>query len=373
MKPTILILLTLAGGCLVPANAAAQNAGTPSVASPSQAPTTVATSSVSTPNLATPQEKHLRNVRQLTFGGQNAEAYFSGDGQKLIFQSTRDNLQCDQIFTMNIDGSDVRMVSNGKGKTTCGYFFPNDKTILYSSTYLTDAQCPPRPDSSKGYTWAVYPGFDIFAANPDGSGLMQLTDTPGYDAEATVSKDGKRIVFTSVRNGDLDIYSMDADGRHVKQLTHELGYDGGPVFSADRKSIVYRAYHPITDKEIAEYKELLAQNLVRPTTLEIWMMEANGRRKHQITHLGAASFAPAFSHSGKRIIFSSNVGSTGVMGNFELYVINVNGKNLERITYSDGFDGFPMFSPDGKHLVWASNRNAKAPNETNIFIADWAP
>jgi TolB protein len=368
MKPTILILFTLAGGSLVPACAAAQNPGTPSVASPNQAAT-----SVTTPNLATPQEKHLRNVRQLTFGGQNAEAYFSGDGQKLIFQSTRDNLQCDQMFTMNIDGSDVRMVSNGKGRTTCGYFYPDDKTILYSSTYLTDAQCPPRPDSSKGYTWAVYPGFDIFAANPDGSGLMQLTDTPGYDAEATVSKDGKRIVFTSMRNGDLDIYSMDADGRHVKQLTHELGYDGGPVFSADRKSIVYRAYHPITDKEIAEYKELLAQNLVRPTTLEIWIMEANGKHKRQITHLDAASFAPAFSHSGKRIIFSSNVGSTGGMGNFELYVINVNGKNLERITYSDGFDGFPMFSPDGKHLVWASNRNAKAPHETNIFIADWAP
>ena len=326
-------------------------------------------------NLATPQEKHLRNVRQLTFGGQNAEAYFSAGGKKLIFQSTRDNLQCDQMFTMNIDGSDVRMVSNGKGKTTCGYFFPDGRTILYSSTYLADAQCPPRPDYSKGYMWAVYPGFDIFAANPDGSGLMQLTDSPGYDAEATVSRNGKQIVFTSMRNGDLDIYTMDADGRHVKQLTHELGYDGGPVFSPDGKQIVYRAYHPVSDKEIAEYKELLAQNLVRPTTLEIWIMGANGGHKRHITNLGAASFAPAFFPKGKhlRIIFSSNQGSTGGMGNFELYTINVNGTNLERITYSDGFDGFPMFSPDGKKLVWASNRNAKAPHETNIFIADWVP
>jgi TolB protein len=327
------------------------------------------------PDLATPQEKHLRNVRQLTFGGQNAEAYFSGDGKKLIFQSTRDNLECDQMFTMNADGSDVRMVSNGKGKTTCGYFFPNDKTIIYSSTYLVDAKCPPRPDYSKGYAWAVYPGFDIFAANPDGSGLMQLTDSPGYDAEATVSKDGRHIVFTSMRNGDLDIYTMDADGRHVKQLTRELGYDGGAVYSPDGKQIVYRAYHPVSDKEIAEYNELLAQNLVRPTTLEIWIMGSNGSHKRRITNLGAASFAPAFFPKGKhlRIIFSSNQGSTGGMGNFELYTINVNGTKLEQITYSPGFDGFPMFSPDGKKLVWASNRNAKAPHETNIFIADWVP
>jgi TolB protein len=274
---------------------------------------------------------------------------------------------------MNVDGSDVRMVSNGRGRTTCGYFYPDGRTILYSSTYLADAQCPPRPDYSKGYTWAVYPSFDIFAANPDGSGLMQLTNTPGYDAEATVSEDGKKVVFTSMRNGDLDIYTMDADGRHVKQLTHELGYDGGPFFSPNRKRIVYRAYHPNGEKEIAEYKDLLAQNLIRPTSLEIWIMKANGGHKRQITNLGAASFAPSFFHNGKRIIFSSNQGSTGGMGNFELYAINVDGTDLEQITYSPGFDGFPMFSRDGKHLVWASNRNAKAPHETNIFIADWAP
>ena len=324
-------------------------------------------------NLATPQEKHLRNVRQLTFGGQNAEAYFSAGGKKLIFQSTRDNLQCDQMFTMNIDGSDVRMVSNGKGKTTCGYFYPDGKTILYSSTYLTDAQCPPRPDYSKGYVWPVYAGFDIFAANPDGSGLMQLTDAPGYDAEATISRNGKHIVFTSMRHGDLDIYVMDPDGRHVKQLTHELGYDGGPFFSPDGNHIVYRAYHPVGAKQIAEYKDLLAQNLIRPTSLEIWVMAASGRHKRQVTKLGAASFAPSYFRNGKRIIFSSNLGSTGGMGNFELYAINPNGSNLEQITYSPGFDGFPMFSRDGKKLVWASNRNAQAPHETNIFIADWAP
>jgi len=324
-------------------------------------------------SLATPQETHLRNVRQLTFGGQNAEAYFSSDGKQLIFQSSHGDVKCDQIFTMNVDGSDMRMVSTGKGRTTCSYFYPDGKKILYSSTHLADEQCPPRPDFSKGYVWAVYSGYDIFTANPDGSDLKQLTNTPGYDAEATISVDGKKIVFTSLRNGDLDIYSMDADGKHAKQLTHELGYDGGPFYSPDHKWIVYRAYHPKSEKEISEYKELLKQNLIRPTYLEIWLMKADGSQKHPITNLGAASFAPSFFRDGKRIIFSSNQGSTGGMGNFELYTINVDGTGLERITYSDGFDGFPVFSPDGKKLVWASNRNAKAPHETNIFIADWAP
>lgn len=319
------------------------------------------------------QEKHLRNIKQLTFGGQNAEAYFSADGKKLIFQSTRDPYQCDQIFTMNLDGSDVRLVSTGKGRTTCSYFFPSGKKILYSSTHLGDAACPPKPDYSKGYVWAVYPSFDIFTANPDGSDVKQLTTTPGYDAEATFSTDGQKIVFTSLRNGDLDIYSMDADGKHVKQLTHELGYDGGPFFSPDGKWIVYRAHHPKPGQETDDYVSLLRQNQIRPTYLELWIMKADGSQKRQITNLGAASFAPSFFPNGKRIIFASNVGSTGGMGNFELYGIDVDGKNLERITFTDGFDGFPVFSPDGKKLVWVSGRNGKVPHETNIFVADWEP
>jgi TolB protein len=328
-------------------------------------------------DLATPQEKHLGNVHQLTFGGQNAEAYFSSDGTKLIFQSSHGDVKCDQIFVMNIDGSDQHMVSTGKGRTTCSYFYPDGKKILFSSTHLASPECPPRPDFSKGYVWAVYPGYDIFTANPDGTNLKQLTDTPGYDAEATISMDGKKIVFTSLRHSDLDIYSMNADGTHVKQLTHELGYDGGPVYSPDRKWIAYRAYHPQNEKAISDYKELLQQNLIRPTSLELWIMKADGSGKRQITNLGAASFGPSFLPDGKRIIFSSNYDAvthaTGGMGNFELWLINSNGSSLERVTYSDGFDGFPMFSPDGKKLVWASNRNAKAPHETNIFIADWIP
>ena len=319
------------------------------------------------------ESRHLRNIKQLTFGGQNAEAYFSADGERLIFQSTRADLKCDQIFTMNIDGSNQRMVSTGKGRTTCSYFYPNGKKILYASTHLGGADCPPKPDYSKGYVWAIYPSFDIFTANPDGSDLKQLTTTAGYDAEAVISEDGKKIVFTSVRNDDLDIYIMDSDGSNVRQLTHEPGYDGGPAFSPDGKLIVYRAHHPKTEQEIADYKELLKQNLIRPTYLEIWLMNADGGNTRQVTDLGAASFAPAFFRDGKHIIFSSNVGSTGGMGNFELYAIDLDGKNLERITYTEGFDGFPMFSPDGKKLVWISGRNGKVPHETNVFIADWVP
>jgi Tol biopolymer transport system component len=269
------------------------------------------------------------------------------------------------------------MVSTGKGRTTCSFFYPDGKKILYASTHLASPECPPRPDFSKGYVWGVYSGYDIFTANLDGSNLKQLTNTPGYDAEATISLDGKKITFTSLRNGDLDIYTMDADGKNVKQLTHELGYDGGPTFSPDRKTIVYRAYHPKTEKEISDYKELLAQNLIRPTSLEIWTMNADGSSKKQITNLGAASFGPAYTADGKRIIFSSNYDpdthAMGGEGNFELWMMNPDGSGMERITYSDGFDGFPMFSPDGKKLVWASNRNGKLPHETNIFIGDWVP
>jgi len=328
------------------------------------------TISTQTPDLALPQEKHLRNVRQLTFGGENAEAYFSSDRKKLIFQSTRDGHECDQIYTMNIDGSDVHMVSTGDGRTTCSYFFPNGKRILYSSTHLAAKQCPPRPDFSKGYVWAVYPSFDIFTARPDGSDLKRLTETPGYDAETTISRDGKKLVFTSLRDGDLDIYSMDIDGKHVKRLTTELGYDGGPWWSNDGKQIVYRAYHPQTSAEKADYIALLKQNLIRPTTLEIWVMNADGSNKRQVTHLNAASFAPYFFPDGKRIIFASNVADPKGR-DFDLFVINVDGTGLERITYNDTFDGFPMFSLDGKKLAFASNRNGKVRGETNVFIADW--
>jgi Tol biopolymer transport system component len=320
--------------------------------------------------LALPQEKHLRNIRQLTFGGENAEAYFSADGKKLILQSTRENVPCDQIFTMNVDGSEARMVSTGKGRTTCAFFTPDGKRIVYSSTHLSNPSCPPPPDRTRGYVWAIYPSYDIFSARPDGSDLKQLTKTGGYDAEATISPNGKRIVFTSTRDGDLDIYTMDLDGKNVKRLTTDLGYDGGPFWSYDSEWIVFRAHHPKTEKEIADYKALLKDNLIRPSTLDIWVMKADGSGKRQVTNNGKANFAPYFFPDGKRIIFSSNMDDPRGR-EFDLYMINVDGTGLERVTYSGDFDGFPMFSPDGKKLVFASNRNSKVRGETNVFIADW--
>jgi TolB protein len=321
-------------------------------------------------SLLLPSEKHLRNIKQLTFGGENAEAYFSADGKQLIFQSTREGHGCDQIYTMNVDGSNVKMISNGEGRTTCSYFFPGNRRVLYSSTHLGDKQCPARPDFSRGYVWAVYPTFDIFTANPDGSEAKQLTKTPGYDAETTITLDGKKLVFTSMRDGDLDIYTMDANGKNVRRLTHELGYDGGPFWSYDGKQIVYRAHHPKSEKEKAEYSSLLKDNLIRPTVLEIFVMNADGSNKRQVTSNGKANFGPYFFPDGKRVIFSSNMDDARGR-NFDLYKINVDGSGLERITFNDTFDGFPMFSPDGKKLVFASNRNAAKSGDTNIFIADW--
>ncbi|HEX8264086.1 MAG TPA: hypothetical protein VF596_01580 [Pyrinomonadaceae bacterium] len=321
-------------------------------------------------SLSLPQEKRLRNVRQLTFGGENAEAYFSFDGKRLIFQSKREPYQCDQIFTMNIDGSNIRRVSNGEGRTTCSYFFKNGKRVLFASTHAKAKECPPPVDYSKGYAWAIYPSYDIFTAKSDGSDLKALTNSPGYDAEATVSPNGKQIVFTSTRDGDLDLYAMDADGKNVRRLTTELGYDGGAFFSPDGKQIVYRSYHPKTPEQTARYKQKLAENLIEPTVFELWVMNADGSNKRQVTKFGAASFAPFFTPDGKRIVFSSNLENPKGR-NFDLYLVNTDGTNLERITYSEQFDGFPMFSPDGKKLVFASNRNAAQRGDTNIFIADW--
>lgn len=322
--------------------------------------------------LAVDGERHLKNIKQLSFAGENAEAYFSPDGKQLIFQSKRDGRGCDQIYSMNIDGSGVKMISSGEGRTTCSYFLKGGKKVLYASTHLGKKECPPNPDFSKGYVWAIYPEYDIFTATPDGKNIRPLTKTPGYDAEATVSPNGKKIIFTSERDGDLDLYSMDANGKNVKRLTNELGYDGGAFYSPDSKQIVYRASYPTTPEDVKKYKDLLAQHLIVPTTFEIWVMNADGKNKRQVTKLSAASFAPFFTPDGKRIIFCTNFFATDPRKrNFDLAMINVDGTGLERITFNETFDGFPMFSPDGKKLVFASNRNAAKQGDTNVFIADW--
>jgi TolB protein len=315
-------------------------------------------------------ETHLRNVRQLTNGGENAEAYFSHSGKRLIFQSTRDGRTCDQQYVMNVDGSKVRRVSNGAGKTTCGYFMNGDRSILFASSDALEKDCPPRPDASKGYVWRLDP-FDIYTARADGSRIKRLTLFGVYTAEGVLSPDGRKIVFTSLKDGDLDIYVMNVDGSGLRQLTHQVGYDGGPWWSPDGKQIVYRAYHPANPAELKAYTDLLAQRLVRPNKMDLWLMDADGGNQRQITHLGAASFGPSWTADGKRIIFSSNHHTDPKLGNFDLFLIKPDGTGLEQVTTAPTFDGFPMFSPDGKKIVWASNRHDANPHETNIFIADW--
>jgi TolB protein len=319
-------------------------------------------------DLALPTERHLRNVRQLTFGGENAEAYFSFDGRRLVFQSTRDGRQCDQEYVMDVDGSAPRMVSTGRGRVTCGYFFPDGSKILYSSTHAQGPACPARPDMSTGYVWKLDP-FQLYTARPDGSDLAPLAPGAGYNAEATISRDGW-IVFTSTRDGDLDLYKMRLDGSGLTRLTSTLGYDGGAFFSADGSKIVYRASRPGSEAEAEEYRRLLRDGLVRPTKLEIWVMNADGSGQQPVTNLGAASFAPFFHPDGRHIIFASNYGDPKGR-NFDLYLVTIDGRGLERVTFDESFDGFPMFSPDGKKLVFASNRNGTQPGETNVFIADW--
>ena len=312
----------------------------------------------------------LANVRQLTFGGQNAEAYFSSDGRKLIFQSTRPPVACDQIFTMNTDGSGVKLLSTGSGRTTCSFFFPDQRRFIYASTRLGGKSCPPPADRSKGYVWPIYPSYDIFTANLDGSGLTRLTKSEGYDAEAIVSPDGKKIVFTSMRSGDLDIYLMNHDGTGVERLTSEKGYDGGPFFSWDGRHIVYRAYHPQTAQETAEYQDLLKRNLIKPTRAELFLMNADGSQKKQVTKNGAANWAPFLRPNNRQIVFSSNIHDPQ-RRTFSLYVINVDGSGMKRITNGARFDSFPMLSKDGEKLVFASTRNAKKSDEFNIFMSDW--
>jgi len=322
------------------------------------------------PRAADPRERHLANLRQLTFRGENAEAYFSFDGRSLIFQSTRPPFACDQIFVMNLAGGDVRLLSTGRGRTTCGYFLPDNRRYLYASTHLGGDECPPKPDLSQGYVWALYPHFDIFVASLDDPTPLRLTRTPGYDAEATVSPRGDRIVFTSVRDGDLELYTMRLDGTDVRRVTHEVGYDGGAFFSPDGRKLVWRASRPSPGAETDEYRRLLAQGLVRPSKLDIYVADADGGNVRRLTDNGAANFAPFFHPSGEKVIFCSNVADPR-RRNFDLFLVDLDGGGLEQVTFFEEFDGFPMWAPDGRTFVFCSNRFNAAPHETNVFLADW--
>ncbi|MEP1032844.1 hypothetical protein [Ekhidna sp.] len=322
-------------------------------------------------------EVHLKNVRQLTWGGNNAEAYWSFSGESLVFQSdfAEWGVECDQIFTLSVanseKGKQPPMVSTGLGRTTCAYFLPGDSLIVYGSTHLADSLCPAVPARSTGkYVWPIYEGYDIFVANLEGEIVSQLTSEVGYDAEATVSPSGDRIIFTSTRSGDLELYTMNLDGSDVVQITDELGYDGGAFFSPDGSEIVWRASRPQTEEEITEYKELLEQGLVQPTEMELYMANADGSDARKITSLGNANWAPFFTPDGSKILFSSNHASERGFP-FNLFMVNLDGTELEQVTFDDTFDSFPMFSPDGKYLVWASNRNNGGTRDTNLFVAEW--
>ncbi len=315
-------------------------------------------------------KQHLTNFKQLTHGGQNAEAYWAPDGKRLVFQSTRDKLQCDQIFTMNADGSDQRMVSNGKGRTTCGYFLKDNKHIVYGSTHDAAEACPPNADRSKGYVWAVYPSYDVFLATDAGQIVKKLTDKSGYDAEATVNFKTGKIVYTSMASGDLDLWTMRADGSGKKRITTSEGYDGGAVFSRDGKHLVWRANHPSTPETMTRYRDLLKESLTTPMKMELFVSDGNGKNARQITKFGCASFAPTFTPDGKKILFSSNKHECDGR-KFELFLVNLDGSGLEQVTNYGGFTSFPEFSPDGKRLVFASDKDSKSRYEFNIFVADW--
>jgi TolB protein len=326
-----------------------------------------------------PDEHHFRNIQQLTFSADNAEAYWSPDGKWIVFQRTapKDSLPCDQIFIGKVPAAGqpftYKRVSSGNGRTTCGSFTKDSKYIIYASTHLAGNDCPPVPDRSKygnKYIWPVYASYDIFMADRNGKIIKQLTKTPGYDAEATLSPDGKKIVFTSVRDGDLDLYVMDLKSGKTKRITKDLGYDGGAWFSPDGKKLVWRASRPKTDAEVTEYKSFLAEGLVAPTKMEVYTANADGTNIQKVTDLGQANWAPNWMPDSKNIIFCSNHEYARGFP-FNMYLLNpVTGKT-EKISRDKGFDAFPMFSPNGKRLLFSSNRNNGGTRDTNIFIADW--
>lgn len=323
------------------------------------------------------KETHLKNVRQLTYGGDNAEAYWSFDDQSLVFQSNNPKwgYACDQIYVMPLENMTPDtippfIVSTGKGRTTCSYFMPGDSTIIYGSTHLGGDACPEEADRSSGrYVWSIYDTYDLFVSDMEGNIIQQLTDFDGYDAEATLSSDGSKIVFTSTRSGDLELWTMNVDGSDLKQITFDLGYDGGAFFSPDGTQLVYRSSRPKTPEEVEKYTSLLAEGLVEPSDMELYVCDVDGTNHRQVTSLGGANWAPFFHPSGEKILFCSNHHSGGYP--FNLFMINVDGTGLEQVTFDDSFDSFPMFSYDGKHLVFASNRNNGRTRDTNLFIAEW--
>lgn len=359
-------------------------AAQPATARPQAAPAQVAPATAAAPPAPAEQpdpkdplrdlrETRLRAVKRLTATGSNAEAYWSNDGKKIIFQSTRDGYPCDQMFTMDADGSNVRKISTGTGRVTCGWFLPGDRRIIFASTHGDAASCPEGPPFTPGtYRWPVFQGYDLYTCRLDGSDLKPFLPAPGYDAEATVSANGRWVVFTSQRGGDVDLWRADVDGKNLVQLTDRLGYDGGAVFSPDSKQIAWRTNYPKDAGAEQKYKELLKQNLVEPMAMDLWVMDADGGRKRQVTSLPGAAFAPIFSPDGKWLLFSSNHHDREGKGRgFDIFRVRLDGTGLERVTWSGGFNSFPHFSPDGRRLLWVSGRAPRGSRQFDVFVADW--
>ncbi|MEQ1632558.1 MAG: hypothetical protein ABL997_09305 [Planctomycetota bacterium] len=325
-------------------------------------------------------EPHLRNVRQLTFDGENAEAYWSNDGQRLILQRRAGEMPADQIYVLDLASGAMQQISTG-GRTTCSYFLQGDKKVVYASTHLHGQEPPPvAKRTGRSYVWNIHREYDLFVANADGTDKVQLTKEAGYDAEATVCPVTGTLVFTSVRDGDLELYTMEPDGSDVKRITNRPGYDGGAFFSHDGRKLVFRSAFPRTPEEGKEDVELLGQALVRPSHMEITVINRDGTGFKQITNNGCANFAPYYLPDDKRIIYSSNAegmkvaqetGDHKAARNFDLFVVGEDGTGTERITNCPEFDGFPVFSPNGKFLVFASNRYCQKEGETNLFLAEW--
>lgn len=347
---------------------------------PASVTDTTSSSNASKDTLVYPEENHFKNVRQLTFGGDNAEAYWSYDSKWIVFQRTsaKDGIPCDQIFIGKVprragDKFEYKMVSTGRGRTTCAFFTKDNKHIIYASTHLGSADCPPVPDRAKygnKYIWPLYESFDIFMADLDGKIVKQLTSAKGYDAEATLSPDGKKMLYTSDKDGDIELYIMDLETGAENRITHELGYDGGAWFSPDGTKLIWRASRPKTAEAIREYKDLLAENMVAPTNMEVYVSNADGTNQRQVTSFGQANWAPSYFPDSKRIIFASNHEYKRGFP-FNLYTINEDGSNLQKVSRDKGFDAFPMFSPDGKQIVFCSNRNNGGTRDTNVFVAEW--
>ncbi len=326
-----------------------------------------------------PRETHLKHVKRLTTHGHNAEAYFSPDASLITFQSTRDSFACDQIFLMDTTGKILRLVSTGKGRTTCSYFL-DDHRIMFASTHETlGPECPSNPLAKellkKGiYTWPLY-NYDLYVRDLETDSLYKLYGSPGYDAELEGPDPHGRIVFTSTKDGDLDLYLLEPPYTgEPRRLTHTPGYDGGSFFSYSGRYIVYRAYHPQDSVELVQYRDLLQKGLIIPFMhLEIYVYDTQTDSTWQVTHTPdkTVNFAPFMLPDEKRILFVSNMHKPGTR-DFAIYLINLDGTGLQRVTYAGTFNSFPMVSRDGKKIVFTSDR-ARGNGEPgfDVFIADW--